>query len=74
MSTKKQKSQAFTFVNMYPTNLQGKNTGPAQQFKCKIDSGAGANLMSLDDYKKLIPQSLMRQETLLQVSAMTKQL
>ena len=51
----KQKSQAFTFVNMYPTNLQGKNTGPAQQFKCKIDSGAGANLMSLDDYKKVNP-------------------
>ena len=48
----KQKSQAFTFINIYPTSLQGKNTGPAQQFKCKIDSGAGANVMSLDDYKK----------------------
>ena len=51
----KQKSQAFTFVNMYPTSLQGKNTGPAQQFKCKIDSGAGASVMSLDDYKKVNP-------------------
>ena len=51
----KQKSQAFTFVNMYPTSLQGKNTGPAKQVKCKIDSGAGANLMSLDDYKKVNP-------------------
>ena len=51
----KQKSQAFTFVNMYPTSLQGKNTGLAQQFKCKIDSGPGANLMSLDDYKKVNP-------------------
>ena len=61
----KQKSQAFTFVNMYPASLQGKNTGPAQHFKCKIDSGAGANVISLDDYKKLIPQSLMRQEILL---------
>ena len=38
----KQKSQAFTFINIYPTSLQGKNTGPAQQFKCKTDSGAGA--------------------------------
>ena len=49
----KQKSQAFTFINIYPTRLQGKNTGPAQQVKCKIDSGAGANVMSLDDYKKV---------------------
>ena len=36
----KQKGQAFSFINIYPTSLQGKNTGPAQQFKCKIDSGA----------------------------------
>ena len=51
----KQKIQAFTFINMYPTNLQGRNIGPAKQVKCKIDSGAGANLMSLDDYKKVNP-------------------
>ena len=51
----KQKSQAVTFVNMYPTSVQGKNTGPAKQVKCMIDSGAGANLMSLDDYKKVNP-------------------
>ena len=51
----KQKSQAFIFVNMYPTSVQGKNTGPAKQVKCKIDSGAGANLTSLDDYKKVNP-------------------
>ena len=50
-----QKSQAFTFINKHPTSLQGKNTGPVQQFKCKIDSGAGANVMSLDDYKKVNP-------------------
>ena len=24
----KQKSQEFTFINIYPTSLQGKNTGP----------------------------------------------
>ena len=51
----KQKSPAFTFINIYPTSLQGKNTRPAQQFKCKIDTGAGANVMSLDDYKKVDP-------------------
>ena len=51
----KQKGQPFTFINIYPTSLQGKNTGPAQQFKCKIDSRAGANVMSLDDYKKVNP-------------------
>ena len=54
MSTK-QKSQAFTYINIYQTSLQGKNTGPGQQAKCKIDSGAGANVMSLDDYKKVNP-------------------
>ena len=41
----KQKSQAFSFINIYPTSLQGKNTGPAKQFKCKIDSVARANVM-----------------------------
>ena len=40
---------------MYPTSVQGKNTGPAKQVKCKIDSGAGTNVMSLDDYKKVNP-------------------
>ena len=40
---------------MYSTSVQGKNTGPAKQVKCKIDSGAGANLMSLNDYQKVNP-------------------
>ena len=39
----------------YPSSLQGENTGPVQQFKCKTDSEAGANVMSLDDYKKVKP-------------------
>ena len=51
----KKKSQAFTFINKYPTSLQGKNTSPALQVKCKIDSEAGANVMSFDDYKKVNP-------------------
>ena len=50
-----QESQAFIYVNMYPTSLLGTNTGPAKQVKCKIDSGAAANVMSLDDYKKVNP-------------------
>ena len=49
----KQKSQAFTYVNMVPTNRQGKNSGPSREMKCKIDTVVGANLMSLDDYKKV---------------------
>ena len=60
---KKQKCQAFTFINIYTTSLQGKNTGPAQQFKCKIDTGAGANVMSLDDYKNVYPSKFDETET-----------
>ena len=51
-----QKSHTFTYVNMYPTSLQGKNACPAQQVKCKIDSAeAVANVLSLGDYKKVNP-------------------
>ena len=48
----KQKSQAFTYVNIFPTSLQGRNIGPVQQVKCKIENRAGPNLMSLDNYKR----------------------
>ena len=51
----RKKSQAFTYVNMYLTSSHGRNTGSVQQVKCKIDTGAGANVMSLDDYKKVNP-------------------
>ena len=51
----KQRIQTFTYISIYPTTLQGRNTGPAQQVKWKIESGAGANVMSLDDYKKANP-------------------
>ena len=61
----KQKSQTFTYINIYPTSLKGRNIGAAQQVKCKIDGGAGASVVSLDDYKKLTPQSLMLKEILL---------
>ena len=60
----KQKSQVFTYVNIYPTSLQGRNIGQARQVKCKTDSGAGANVMSLGDHKRWNPQSLMMQEIL----------
>ena len=52
-----QKSQAFTYITIYPISLQGRNTGPAWQVKCRIDSGAGANVISLDDYKKVNPSA-----------------
>ena len=40
---------------MFPTNRQGINTGPSREMKCKIDIGEGANMISLDDYKKVNP-------------------
>ena len=58
----KQKSQAFTYVNMYPTSVQIKNTGPAKQVICKMDSGAGASVMSLNDYKKVNPSEFEEAE------------
>ena len=53
----KQKSQTFTYVNMFPTNRQDRNTGPSREMKYKIDNEAAAeaNLMPLDDYKKVNP-------------------
>ena len=45
-------SHSLTYIQLV---CRVKNTGPAQQFKYKIDTGAGANVMSLDDYKKVYP-------------------
>ena len=36
-------------------NVKCKNTGPPREMKCKTDIGAGSNLMSPDDYKKVNP-------------------
>ena len=46
------KIQAFTNVAVCPTNKEGKVTAQPKVFKCKLDSGAGANLMSLKTYRE----------------------
>ena len=51
----KSKTQIFTRIKMYPTSKEGKVTGQAQEIKCKLDTGAGANVMSLKDYKRINP-------------------
>ena len=44
---------------MCPTNKEGKVTAQPKVFECKLDSGAGANVMSLKTYREVTPQSLM---------------
>ena len=55
MFLQKSKTQAITRIKMYPTSKEGKVTGHAQEIKCKLDTGAGANVMSLKDYKRIKP-------------------
>ena len=50
-----QKDQVFTYVNMFNTKRQDKNIGTSREMKCKKDNGVGANLISLNDYKKANP-------------------
>ena len=45
------KSQAFVYVDMYPTDREGSCTGLANQVKCKVDCGAMANIMPLSVFK-----------------------
>ena len=40
---------------MCPTNKEGKVTAQPKVFKCKLDSGAGANVMSLKTYREVNP-------------------
>ena len=47
------KSQAFVYVDMYPTDRKGSHTGPAKQAICKVDHGAMANIMPLSVFKRL---------------------
>ena len=49
------KSQAFFYVDMYPTGRKGSYTGPAKQVKCKEDCGAMANIMPPYVFKMLHP-------------------
>ena len=41
------KSQAFVYIDMYPTDRKGICTSPGGQVKCKVDCGAMANIMPL---------------------------
>ena len=49
----KERSQAFTRISMYPEDTNDKVNGPPIEVKCKIDTGAGANDMSLYVFRKL---------------------
>ena len=42
----------------HSTNRQNKNTGPSREMMFKIDTGAGANLISVDDYSKVNPSDI----------------
>ena len=51
---KPKRYQAFTRVSMYPTDTSGK-TGKPREMKCKLDTGASVNVMSLAAYKLINP-------------------
>ena len=51
----RKKIQAFINVAMCPTNKEGKVTAQPKVFKCKLDSGAGVNLMSFKTYREVKP-------------------
>ena len=46
---------AETTVLMYPSDDKGKITGRPKGMKSKLDTGAGANIMSLSTYKSINP-------------------
>ena len=52
---KPKRYQAFTRVNMYPTDTSGKTTGKPREMKCKLDTEASANVMPLATYKLINP-------------------
>ena len=48
--------QAFTKVEMFTTNWMGKATGSKPAImKCKLDTGAGVNVMPLSTYQHVNP-------------------
>ena len=46
---------AETTIMMYPSDDKGKITGRPKGLRSKLDTGAGANLMSLSTYKSINP-------------------
>ena len=49
------KSQAFVYVDMFPTDRKSSCTGPAKQVKCKVDCEAMANIRPLSVFKEVKP-------------------
>ena len=47
--------EAETTILMYPSDDKGKITGRSKGMKSKLDTGAGANIMSLSTYKCINP-------------------
>ena len=47
--------EAETTILMYPSDDKGKITGRPKGMKSKLDTGAGANIMSLSTYKSINP-------------------
>ena len=48
--------QAFTKLEMFPTNWMGEATGKkATLMKCKLDTGASVNVMPLSTYQTINP-------------------
>ena len=52
---KPKRYQVFTKVSMYPTDTSGETTGKPRGMKCKLDTGASVNVMSLAAYELIIP-------------------
>ena len=47
--------EAETTILMYPSDDKGKITGRPKGMRSKLDTGAGANIMSLSTYKSINP-------------------
>ena len=47
--------EAETTILMYPSDDKGKITGRPKGMRSKLDTGAGANIMSLNTYKSINP-------------------
>ena len=47
--------EAETTILMYPSNDKGKITGRPKGMRSKLDTGAGANIMSLSTYRSINP-------------------
>ena len=47
--------EAETTILMYPSEDKGKETGRPKDMRSKLDTGAGANIMSLSTYKPVNP-------------------